>query len=53
MGDYAGVIPDNSMSKKNNRTMKYPGLKEDVYIPRLKPDPAILDNWEFRRRISW
>jgi hypothetical protein len=21
--------------------MKYPGLKEDVYIPRLKPDPAI------------
>jgi len=35
------VIPDNSMSKKNNRTMKYPGLKEDVYIPRLKPDPAI------------
>jgi hypothetical protein len=35
------VIPDNSMTKKNSRTMKYPGLKEDVYIPRLKPDPAI------------
>ena len=35
------VIPDNSMSKKTNRTMKYPGLKEDVYIPRLRPDPAI------------
>jgi predicted glycosyltransferase len=35
------VIPDNSMTKKNNRTMKYPGLKEDVYIPRLRPDSSI------------
>src|SRR6266404_3229431 len=35
------VIPDNSMTRKSTRTLKYPGLKEDVYIPRLKPDPAI------------
>ncbi|HVO58038.1 MAG TPA: DUF354 domain-containing protein [Dongiaceae bacterium] len=33
------VIPENSMSK--TKTLRYPGLKEDVYIPKLKPDPAI------------
>jgi predicted glycosyltransferase len=36
------LIPDGAMSKKTNRVMKYPGLKEDVYIPRFRPDPAIL-----------
>ncbi|MGH9683819.1 MAG: DUF354 domain-containing protein [Candidatus Acidiferrales bacterium] len=36
------VMPDSAMSKKRERTFKYPGLKEDVYIPRFKPDPSIL-----------
>jgi uncharacterized protein len=36
------VIPDTAMSKKTDRVLKYPGLKEDVYIPRFKPDPSIL-----------
>jgi predicted glycosyltransferase len=36
------LIPDGAMSKKTNRVMKYPGLKEDVYIPRFQPDPSIL-----------
>ena len=35
---YPEVIP-SSFTK--SRVMKYPGIKEDVYIPRFKPDPAI------------
>ncbi len=37
------VIPDGVMSKKADRVLRYPGLKEDVYIPRFQPDPAILN----------
>jgi predicted glycosyltransferase len=36
------VIPDGAMSKNTDRVLRYPGLKEDVYIPRFKPDPSIL-----------
>lgn len=35
------VIPDSIMSKKPERVLKYPGLKEDVYVPRFEPDPSI------------
>jgi predicted glycosyltransferase len=37
------IIPDSAMSRRPERTMKYPGLKEDVYIPRFQPDPSILN----------
>lgn len=37
------VIPNGAMSKKTNRVLKYPGLKEDVYIPEFRPDASILD----------
>lgn len=36
------IIPDGAMSKKSERILRYPGLKEDVYIPRFHPDPSIL-----------
>ncbi len=36
------VIPDGVMSKKPERVLRYPGLKEDVYIPGFQPDPSIL-----------
>jgi predicted glycosyltransferase len=36
------VIPDGVMSKQSGRTLKYPGLKEDVYVPRFRPDPSVL-----------
>ena len=36
------IIPDGLMSKKTDRVLKYPGLKEDVYVPRFRPDPSIL-----------
>jgi len=36
------VIPDGAMSRGVERTLKYPGLKEDVYVPRFRPNPTIL-----------
>jgi predicted glycosyltransferase len=35
------VIPQGAMSKKEDRVLRYPGLKEDVYVPRFQPDPSI------------
>ena len=35
------VIPDGAMSKKLERTLKYPGIKEDVYVPRFRPDSSV------------
>jgi predicted glycosyltransferase len=37
------VIPNVVMSKKTERVLKYPGLKEDVYVPQFRPDASILD----------
>ncbi len=36
------VIPDLAMSEKPGSVLKYPGLKEDVYVPRFSPNPSIL-----------
>jgi predicted glycosyltransferase len=35
------VIPDGAMSKYADRVTRYPGLKEDVYVSRFRPDPSI------------
>jgi predicted glycosyltransferase len=35
------VIPRGAMSKHADRVTTYPGLKEDVYVPRFRPDPNI------------
>ena len=36
------IIPSAAMSHHGSRTLKYPGLKEDVYVPRFKADPSLL-----------
>ena len=36
------VIPDTSVKFGRRRILKYPGIKEDVYVPRFKPDPDIM-----------
>jgi len=36
------VIPADAMSKHLDRVLRYPGIKEDVYVPRFKPDASIL-----------
>lgn len=38
------VIPQAAMSRRTDRVLRYPGLKEDVYVPRFQPDPAILNH---------
>jgi len=35
------VIPDNLIGRYKN--VRYPGIKEDVYVPSFKPDPGILN----------
>jgi hypothetical protein len=34
-------IPDSSAHQAKKQVMKYPGLKEDVYVPRFRPDPSL------------
>src|SRR5579872_1046788 len=36
------LIPQGAMRQKTDRTFRYPGLKEDVYVPRFQPDASIL-----------
>ena len=35
------VIPNAAIRLDRNRILKYPGIKEDVYVPRFVPDPSI------------
>jgi predicted glycosyltransferase len=35
------VIPDGRLPRSPSRNLKYPGIKEDVYVPRFVPDPSI------------
>ncbi len=35
------VIADDTTTTKR-KILKYPGIKEDVYVPRFRPDPSIL-----------
>ncbi|HEY6377501.1 MAG TPA: DUF354 domain-containing protein [Edaphobacter sp.] len=38
------VIQDNAIQISKERILKYPGIKEDVYVPKFKPDPRIVDD---------
>jgi predicted glycosyltransferase len=35
------VIPAESVHMDPKRVLRYPGIKEDVYVPSFRPDPAI------------
>jgi predicted glycosyltransferase len=35
------VIPEATINCDRKRILKYPGIKEDVYVPRFRPDPNI------------
>jgi predicted glycosyltransferase len=35
------VIPEESVDQKPDHVLRYHGLKEDVYVPRFKPDPNV------------
>jgi uncharacterized protein len=34
-------IPDSATQQVKREVLKYPGLKEDVYVPRFQPDPSL------------
>jgi len=35
------VIQPNGNGNHDQRALQYPGLKEDVYVPRFRPDPSL------------
>lgn len=35
------IIPDSSLAYGKTNVYKYPGIKEDVYVPGFRPDPTI------------
>lgn len=44
------IIPDHAVRHKRARVVRYPGIKEDVYIPRFRPDPRILNDFGIARK---
>jgi predicted glycosyltransferase len=35
------IVPENAIKIDRNRIVKYPGIKEDVYVPNFNPDPTL------------
>ncbi len=44
------VIPNSALPIDPNRILKYPGIKEDVYVPRFVPKPGIRSQLGLRER---
>jgi predicted glycosyltransferase len=38
------IISGNNRYKKKNRQLRYPGIKEDVYVPTFRPDPRLRED---------
>lgn len=38
------IIPSDRIPSVDDRILKYPGIKEDVYVPRFQPDSSALDS---------
>src|ERR1039457_6270601 len=36
------IIADSTIHARKDHILKYPGIKDDVYVPRFNPDPSIL-----------
>jgi hypothetical protein len=37
------IIPDSAIAQNNTRVYKYPGIKEDVYVPGFTPDYSTIN----------
>ena len=35
------IIPDSAIKYEKSHVCKYPGIKEDVYVPFFRPDPSV------------
>lgn len=44
------LIPDNVIKQKKDRVFRYPGIKEDVYVPGFKPDPTLFNELGINRK---
>ncbi|HEY7302953.1 MAG TPA: DUF354 domain-containing protein [Bryobacteraceae bacterium] len=44
------IIPRGSWPMPDDRIMCYPGIKEDVYVPKFAPDPALLTQLNISER---
>ena len=44
MGIIPEVLPETFSKKYFQNSTRYPGIKEDVYVENLKPDPSLLDD---------
>ena len=42
------ILPDSAFHINKKCILKYPGIKEDVYLPYFKPDPNILTDLKIR-----
>jgi predicted glycosyltransferase len=42
------VIPNESIHTDVNRVLRYPGIKEDVYVPQFRPDPVVRERLKLR-----
>jgi len=42
------VIPNESIHTDASRILRYPGIKEDVYVPQFRPDPTVRDRLKLR-----
>jgi dTDP-4-amino-4,6-dideoxygalactose transaminase/predicted glycosyltransferase len=42
------VVPNSSIQSDPDRVLKYPGIKEDVYVPRFIPDPMLRSKLDLR-----
>ena len=38
------VIPERNVKAARKRVFRYPGIKEDVYVPFFRPDPGLRDS---------
>jgi len=43
------IIPNNTINSGGTRLLRYPGIKEDVYVPYFKPDPNIINELGLNR----
>ena len=46
-----GVIPDSNIVHNKGFALRYPGIKEDVYVPSFKPDPTILNKLAIKKDV--
>ena len=45
------IVSNENIKVKTDSIMKYPGIKEDIYVPFFRPDPEIIDTLGLNRDL--